>query len=77
MSLINQMLKDIDKRQGVNATTFSDTAGIRLEATRSRHRRPNGCGSGVVWPWWWQGVLMPFANGPPLCLRRQPRLRLP
>jgi MSHA biogenesis protein MshN len=34
MSLINQMLKDIDKRQGVNANTFSDTAGIRLEASR-------------------------------------------
>ena len=34
MSLINQMLKDIDKRQGVNATTFSDAAGVRLEVPR-------------------------------------------
>lgn len=28
------MLKDIDKRQGVNATTFSDAAGVRLEVPR-------------------------------------------
>lgn len=32
MSLINQMLKDIDKRQGVNATAFSDSDGLRLKA---------------------------------------------
>ena len=34
MSLINQMLKDIDKRQGVNATAFSDADGLRLQAPR-------------------------------------------
>lgn len=34
MSLINQMLKDIDKRQGVNGTNFSDSEGLRLGVTR-------------------------------------------
>ena len=56
MSLINQMLKDIDKRQGVNATTFSDTAGIRLEATRQS-------ASPAKRVWLWGGLALMVAGG--------------
>ncbi len=56
MSLINQMLKDIDKRQGVNATTFSDTAGIRLEATRQS-------ASPAKRVWLWGGLALVVAGG--------------
>lgn len=56
MSLINQMLKDIDKRQGVNATTFSDTAGIRLEATRQS-------ASPAKRVWVWGGLALVVAGG--------------
>lgn len=40
MSLINQMLKDIDKRQGVHATTFADSAGLRLDVPRQAATSP-------------------------------------
>jgi len=41
MSLINQMLKDIDKRQGATTTTFQDASGVKLEMPRARSGTAN------------------------------------
>lgn len=46
MSLINQMLKDIDKRQGLPSSTFSDDAGYKPSMPRARSVSPARL---VVW----------------------------